>query len=134
MPDKTNREEELRARAITEHVHFSKPLAETVEVLSSFPYDFTGTPFKFESHHLLSAFDRTKKNLLSFEELSLWAETLEFRDDVLIKGQTQNQTDAILNAILLLATPELSDLKGQDLVDYLSFQVNQSGDNELSVQ
>jgi hypothetical protein len=91
-------------------VEFKMPVTETIRQLSHFEFDFDGEPIVMRGSHLRHALMLFLEGFVSGQDLQVWAETLEFRDDIKVLGQSEEEATFVARALVYLANPELDDL------------------------
>lgn len=83
------------------------PLSETLENLSQYPWDFEKKGVVLTAGHLESVLDRYIRNELTAEQVEMWANSIEGRDDIEIGGDYNSNIAEVLNE---LANPALTHL------------------------
>ena len=126
MNHKSQTEDAMRIFKVEELVKFLRPVGVVVNELAQFPYDYLGHPFELTRSHVLNAIKLVEDNKLSLVELELWAETLDVRDDVIVVAKSDKEKGLIIDALSWISSPELSELKGLDLLRFIRQQLDQS--------
>lgn len=94
-----------RLSLVTALLELSEPLQQLAEKLSSFSWDYEGSPVVLARAHIDSALDRYLTGRLSGQQLEDWANLIEGRDDVSAEPCFEQ---VIQDVIHQLANPELT--------------------------
>ena len=96
-----------RLSLVRDLLEMKEPLAETLDKLSQYPWDFEKRGVVLTAGHLEKVLDRDVKNELSAEQVDMWANSVEGRDDIEIGGDEHSDFHEVLNE---LANPTLTHL------------------------
>ena len=87
-------------------VEWRRPLDESIEALSKFPWDYEGPPQEFRAAHVKGALGRYTRGEVTANEIENWANAIEMRDD--LEFEAQNFTN-LTELIFELANPVLTE-------------------------
>ena len=108
-------------------VELKMPISEAARQLSNFPYDFAGEPFAMFGHHLRHALSCFLDGHISSAELKEWAEAIEFRDDMKVHGQSEEEATFVARCLVYIANPELDDQNQIDAANRILSQLDAFG-------
>lgn len=90
---------------ISDLLQITRPLAEISEQISSLSWDYDGNDVKLTRHHLLNALQRYLQASLLANDIEVWANLIESREDVSYQLGHEKQIADVLHE---LANPYLT--------------------------
>jgi hypothetical protein len=111
----TRRQEVLQALLAAQ-----RPLEDVAKQLASFEWD-SDELVELRAEHVVAVLERFLRGDLRAEDVHMWADLVEGRDDI---GLEQAHQEALKQAIFQLATPELEGPLGEAMARRLIAELN----------
>jgi molecular chaperone GrpE (heat shock protein) len=101
-----------RLELLSRLVRVEGDITSLATALNRFEWDFEGTPFILTKEAVKNALSKFIQDLLTVDDMLLWAETLELREDV---DYLDNEESTVSEVMHVLANPDLEGKMTKEL-------------------
>lgn len=114
-------EETRRLFLVDALLAMTMPLPEVIGQLAAMNWDYEGAGVELSSSHLIHALQRYLRDEISEEEIELWANQIEGRDDVWFEARFRERIEEVLYELANpLLTQPLDPQRAGELIRKLS--------------